>query len=201
MLITARSLFTALVLSLGLGSLPVQAGEVVSPSEGELGMDSLRQEVRGCGVCEEARHRRSHPREGRHFGFGLTGLGPAGTVGIFADITPVSPLSIQGGWGLGNGAMQTVWGEIRFLPAPGAWTPVLGVGVDAFFGKVNTREVSFAGEQVSLFTKPLHLFGELGVAFMTRKGFSGQMAVMLMESGDPEVPVLPYPSFRMGWYF
>ncbi|MCK6529098.1 hypothetical protein L6R50_16585 [Myxococcota bacterium] len=194
------ALAAALATAAALASVPATA----SPVSGDgmvSGSTAWREEVRGCGGCERAAERRRHPRDSRHFGLGVALMGPAGTVGAFVDVMPFWMLSLQGGWGLGDGRTQAAWVEARLLPARGAWSPVLGVGVDFFFGKVQDPTVEVFGQEVALFSRAAHPFVDVGLAFTAPGGFSGQLGAMLMLTGDPSLPVLPAPSFRFGWYF
>jgi len=160
-----------------------------------------RDEVRGCHRCDDHDERRARPRDRRHFGLGLTLAGPAGTVGIHAEVMPFWLMSVQAGWGLGNGRTQTAWVEARLMPVRGPWTPFLGLGAGVVYGLVTDPTIEFAGEQVEFFDQAVHPFGEAGVVFVTPGGFGGQLGVMLVATGDRKIPVLPTPSFRLGWYF
>lgn len=145
-------------------------------------------------------------REGRHFGFGLVGAGPAVTGGIYVEGWPVQYVSIGGGWGWFFMVNQTLWAEVKVMPVRGEWTPMLGGGIageliseaskgdDGAPGSYLWRE-----EGDKLYRA--YPFVRLGAQRVRETGFTAQVGLLLVFDGPDGVPMIPWPDLRVGWHF
>ncbi len=181
------------------GVVEVEVGrEVRLPGEGkrEMRREERRMEFRCRGKdC-------SSPRSGRPFGFGLSVLGPSGSVGFFGEFTPFSFLSAEVGWGLATVQIQSWWLEAKFLPARGVVSPFVGVGILGLFGVVHRGDWEALGPAgPAMLQRELHPYLTAGMMVMSRKGFAHQFAVGFAATGDHHAPVFVLPGYRMSWHF